>query len=205
MGTISQDHFKLDSDTVGEAIRPLVEIDPSIKVKSMIAEGQSRFNYTISYQKAWLAKQKSITKVFDGLEDSYQAVLSHGLEDRIEVNMQYAGNIVVHGFDRRNEVFKLYVNDVYKMIEVRKVYKFEFVPLGDPETWPSYPGPTLVANPDLRQTSKGDPKLTRYLNEMDSCKMRGPRICHLCGRQGHNQSRCPQRAGPSGVGDDGGP
>ncbi|RYR66281.1 hypothetical protein Ahy_A03g012260 [Arachis hypogaea] len=31
MGTISQDHSKLDSDIVAEAIRPLVETDPSIK------------------------------------------------------------------------------------------------------------------------------------------------------------------------------
>ncbi|QHO56053.1 Putative mutator sub-class protein [Arachis hypogaea] len=38
MGTISQDHAKLDSDTIAKAIRPLVEADPSIKVKSIIAE-----------------------------------------------------------------------------------------------------------------------------------------------------------------------
>ncbi|RYR17299.1 hypothetical protein Ahy_B03g062064 [Arachis hypogaea] len=64
IGMISQDHFKLDSDTVAEAIRPLVETNPSIKMKSIIAEVQSRFNYIISYRKAWLAKQKSIAKVF---------------------------------------------------------------------------------------------------------------------------------------------
>ncbi|RYR13860.1 hypothetical protein Ahy_B04g070627 isoform B [Arachis hypogaea] len=74
MGTILQDHSKLDSDTVAEAIRPLVESDPSIKVKSIITEVQSRFNYTISYRKAWLTKQKSIAKVFGGWEDSYQAL-----------------------------------------------------------------------------------------------------------------------------------
>ncbi|XP_016195406.1 uncharacterized protein LOC107636408 [Arachis ipaensis] len=38
VGTISQDHAKLDSDTIADAIRPLVESDPSIKVKSIIAE-----------------------------------------------------------------------------------------------------------------------------------------------------------------------
>ncbi|XP_015938236.1 uncharacterized protein LOC107463868 [Arachis duranensis] len=38
IGTISQDHSKLDSDTIAEAIRLLVKIDPSIKVKSIIAE-----------------------------------------------------------------------------------------------------------------------------------------------------------------------
>ena len=64
MGTISQDHAKLDSDTIADAIRPLVEADPSIKVKSVIAEVQSRFNYTVSYCKAWLAKQKAVVKVF---------------------------------------------------------------------------------------------------------------------------------------------
>ncbi|XP_057745382.1 uncharacterized protein LOC130963269 [Arachis stenosperma] len=46
MGTISQDHAKLDSDTIADAIRPLVEADPSIKVKSIIAEVQGKFNYT---------------------------------------------------------------------------------------------------------------------------------------------------------------
>ncbi|KAL4286577.1 hypothetical protein AHAS_Ahas19G0100100 [Arachis hypogaea] len=51
MGIISQDHFKLNSDTVVEGIRPLVKTDPSIKVKSIIAKVQSRFNYTIGYRK----------------------------------------------------------------------------------------------------------------------------------------------------------
>ncbi|RYQ82272.1 hypothetical protein Ahy_B10g100868 [Arachis hypogaea] len=56
--TISQDHSKLDSNTIAEAIKPLVETDPSLKVKSVIAEVQSQFNYTISYRKTWLVKQK---------------------------------------------------------------------------------------------------------------------------------------------------
>ncbi|RYQ83793.1 hypothetical protein Ahy_B10g102643 [Arachis hypogaea] len=65
MVMILQDHAKLDSDTIIDAIRTLVEADPSIKVKSIIAEVQSRFNYTVSYHKAWLAKRKSIAKIFD--------------------------------------------------------------------------------------------------------------------------------------------
>ncbi|XP_016199126.1 uncharacterized protein LOC107640084 [Arachis ipaensis] len=72
MGMILQDHAKLDSDTIAEAIRPLVEADPSIKVKSIIAEVQSRSNYTVSYRKAWLAKQKSVAKIFGDWEVSYQ-------------------------------------------------------------------------------------------------------------------------------------
>ncbi|RYR59332.1 hypothetical protein Ahy_A05g025199 isoform A [Arachis hypogaea] len=48
MGTISQDHAKLDSAIIAEAIRPLVEVDPSIK--------------------------KAITKVFGDWEVSYQTL-----------------------------------------------------------------------------------------------------------------------------------
>ncbi|XP_020987457.2 uncharacterized protein LOC107464543 [Arachis duranensis] len=74
MGTISQDHAKLDSDTIADAIRPLVEADPTINVKSVIAEVQGRFNYTVSYRKAWLAKQKAVTKIFGDWEVSYQTL-----------------------------------------------------------------------------------------------------------------------------------
>ncbi|RYR47136.1 hypothetical protein Ahy_A07g033083 [Arachis hypogaea] len=57
-------HAKLDSDTIADVIRPLVEADLSIKVKSIIAKVQSRFNYIVSYRKVWLAKQKSAAKIF---------------------------------------------------------------------------------------------------------------------------------------------
>ncbi|KAL4276825.1 hypothetical protein AHAS_Ahas20G0245900 [Arachis hypogaea] len=72
--TISQDHSKLDSITIAEAIKPLVEADPSLKVKSIIAEVQSKFNYTVSYQKAWLDKQRVVEKIFGGWEASYEAL-----------------------------------------------------------------------------------------------------------------------------------
>ncbi|RYQ86929.1 hypothetical protein Ahy_B10g106535 [Arachis hypogaea] len=49
IGTISYDRSKLDSDTIVDAIRPLVKTNPSLKMKSIIAKVQSRFNYTISY------------------------------------------------------------------------------------------------------------------------------------------------------------
>ncbi|XP_025692816.1 uncharacterized protein [Arachis hypogaea] len=74
MGMISHDHTKLDSDTIVDAIRTLVEADSLINVKSIIAKLQSRFNYTINYYKAWLAKQKYVVKVFGGWEVSYQTL-----------------------------------------------------------------------------------------------------------------------------------
>ncbi|KAL4330310.1 hypothetical protein AHAS_Ahas13G0387300 [Arachis hypogaea] len=60
---ISQDHSKMDSITIAEAIKPLVEVDPSIK-----------FTYTINYRNVWLTKQKSIEKIFGGWEGSYEAL-----------------------------------------------------------------------------------------------------------------------------------
>ncbi|RYR17291.1 hypothetical protein Ahy_B03g062052 [Arachis hypogaea] len=54
---------KLDSDTVVEAIRPLIETNPSRKVKSIIAEVQSKFNYTISYRKVWVFKILHLQKL----------------------------------------------------------------------------------------------------------------------------------------------
>ncbi|XP_057747843.1 uncharacterized protein LOC130967038 [Arachis stenosperma] len=72
--TIFQNHSKLDSKTVAEVIKPLVEVDPSIKVKSVITKVQSKFNYTLSYCKAWLAKKKTKESIFGGWEASYEAL-----------------------------------------------------------------------------------------------------------------------------------
>ncbi|XP_057747614.1 uncharacterized protein LOC130966807 [Arachis stenosperma] len=93
-----------------------------------------------------------------------------------------------------------YVHDVYRMEEIKKVYRARFKPLGNPATWPVYQGPRHMPNPHLKRVSKGRPKITRFLNEMDMRDMRGPRRCRLCGGQGHSRSRCPHRAGSSASG-----
>ncbi|KAL4315305.1 hypothetical protein AHAS_Ahas15G0171800 [Arachis hypogaea] len=45
------DHCKLDSNTIVEAIKSLVEADPSLKVQYVTADDQAKF-YTMSYPKA---------------------------------------------------------------------------------------------------------------------------------------------------------
>ncbi|XP_072062169.1 uncharacterized protein [Arachis hypogaea] len=423
--TISQDYAKINSDMIVEVIKPLVEVDPSLEVKSVITEVQSKFNYTISYYKAWLAKQKAIANIFGGWEASCEALLSwykamvqkdpsatveietapayQGDEvvqdiriltrvfwsfypcirafrsckpivqidgtylygkykgallfvvsqdgngnivplifavvegycrivrefnvqyarlyergeltlngsigshvsnmlwssimdtagvlkgarnlpitslvkttfyrlnelftrkraevetrlnaghvfseyaiNKLQLNQEAAGNIQVNMFDRQNEVFEVhemprgleyavnlhqrhcdcgefqtyripchhvfacsanqrldwqqYVHDIYRMEEIKKVYRARFKPLGNPATWPMYQGPRHIPNPHLKQVSKGRPKITRFLNEMDMRDLRGPRRCRLCGVQGHSRSRCPHRAGSSASG-----
>ncbi|QHN94298.1 uncharacterized protein DS421_17g600040 [Arachis hypogaea] len=97
--------------------------------------------------------------------------------------------------------WKLYVNDVYKMEQVRRVYRARFRPLGNPTTWPAYNGPRFVPNPFLRRVSKGRPRMTRFLNEMDTRMLRRPRRCTLCGAEGHSRSRCRQSASTHAGGD----
>ncbi|RYR25645.1 hypothetical protein Ahy_B02g059515 [Arachis hypogaea] len=94
--------------------------------------------------------------------------------------------------------WQVYVHDVYKMDQVRRVYRARFRPLGNPTTWPSYNGPRFVPNPYLRRVSKGRPRMTRFLNEMDTRMLRRPRRCRQCGAEGHSRSRCHQ-GGPPGT------
>ncbi|RYR20508.1 hypothetical protein Ahy_B03g065668 [Arachis hypogaea] len=220
MGTISQHYAKLDSDTIADAIRLLVEADPSIKVKSIMAKVQSRFNYTDI-----LGRNRSTTKTTNGLKSG-----SAEAHDRVRNKFTYldfatksveesfrrAENIVVNRFDRRNEMFEVrkilaqrhydchhfqverlscphvlaccanqhldwqvYVHNVYKMSEICKVYRDEFVTMDDPSTWDRYEGAKVIPNWTLRHTTKGRVKSTRYLNEMDSRDMRGPRRCTM--------------------------
>ncbi|RYR67017.1 hypothetical protein Ahy_A03g013234 isoform A [Arachis hypogaea] len=132
MGTISQYHGKLDSDTIVNAIRPLIEAKPLIKVKSIITKDQSRSNYIVSYYRAWLEKPKLVAKIFDDWEVFYQtlpiwlkamtakmsrhigsnflrrvkAPYLHKLVVNIE-SFQRVGNIVINQFDRHNEMFEV--------------------------------------------------------------------------------------------------
>ncbi|RYR67441.1 hypothetical protein Ahy_A03g013802 [Arachis hypogaea] len=258
MGTISQDHAMLDSDIIANAIRPLVEADPSIKVKSIIAEVQSRFNYTVSYPlsngawsppRAWhmfcirhiesnfLRRFKTsylhklvVNTGYSRMEQEYNKNYQR-LKERVQQAQEmfevremqdgsiYTINLVQQHCDcghfqverlpcrhvlaccaNQRLDWKVYVHDVYKMYEICKVYRGEFVPMGDPSTWDRYKGTNVIANWTLRRVTKGRLKSIRYLNEMDSRDMRGLRWCTICGREGHSRSRCPQRAGPNSNG-----
>ncbi|RYQ99205.1 hypothetical protein Ahy_B07g087101 [Arachis hypogaea] len=62
--------------------------------------------------------------------------------------------------------WQVYVHDVYKMDQVQRVYRARFRPLENPTTWPVYCGPQFIGNSFLRQVTKGQPKMTRFLNEI---------------------------------------
>ncbi|RYQ93458.1 hypothetical protein Ahy_B09g099731 [Arachis hypogaea] len=167
--TISQDHSKLDSITIAEAIKPLNEV---FEVREMPS----------------------------GLEF---AVDLRGLRcdcGEFQVDRIPCRHVFACCANQRLD-WKLYVHDVYKMDQVRRVYRARFRPLGNPTTWPAYNGPRYVPNPYLRRVSKGRPRMTRFLNEMDTRMLRRPRRCTLCGAEGHSRSRCRRSTGTNVDGD----
>nr|XP_029147041.1 uncharacterized protein LOC112733035 [Arachis hypogaea] len=200
-----------------ECINSVLKGAPNLPVTALV---QSTF-----YRLNELFTRKS-TEAHDRLRNGF--TYSEFAMKRVEESFRRAGNIVVNRFDRRNEMFEVremqdgtiytverlpcrhvlaccanqrldwqvYVHDVYKMSQICKVYRGEFVPMGDPSTWDRYEGAKVIANWTLRRATKGRPKSTRYLNEMDSRDMRGPRRCTVCGREGHSRSRCPQVQAP---------
>ncbi|PPS03085.1 hypothetical protein GOBAR_AA17583 [Gossypium barbadense] len=68
---MSEDHRKLDSKTICTCIMPMVKDMPTIKVLVLIAEMQARFQYRVSYRKAWIAKQMAIEQLYEDFDASY--------------------------------------------------------------------------------------------------------------------------------------
>ncbi|XP_057434380.1 uncharacterized protein LOC130727291 [Lotus japonicus] len=68
---ISQDHEKLDSSVVVDCIVDLVNANPNIPIKALVAETKTQYGFSITYRKAWIAKQKAIPRLFGGWEESY--------------------------------------------------------------------------------------------------------------------------------------
>ncbi|RYR54965.1 hypothetical protein Ahy_A06g030216 [Arachis hypogaea] len=94
-------------------------------------------------------------------------------------------------------VFSELVTSKLHMDQVRTVYRARFRPLGNPTTWPVYHGPRFIGNPFLRWIAKGRPRMTCFLNEMNTQMLHGLRRCKQYGVEGHNHSRCRQCSGAS--------
>jgi len=64
-------HVNLDSNQIGSIVMNFVKENPSIPIKSLVAEIKNRFGYSVSYDKAWNGKQKALAKEFGDWEESY--------------------------------------------------------------------------------------------------------------------------------------
>ncbi|XP_027368384.1 uncharacterized protein LOC113874358 [Abrus precatorius] len=117
--------------------------------------------------------------------------LSNNEEYRVHLRRSYCdcGNLqtdrypchhVIVASYSQNIVWHVYVNEVYTINQVCKVYKKEFGVVGNESKWHKYRGPKLCPNPALKRTLKGRPKSTRFINEMDMRQMRRAPHCSLC-------------------------
>ncbi|XP_021749711.1 uncharacterized protein LOC110715437 [Chenopodium quinoa] len=69
---ISGDHQNLTSEFVCNIILDLVRVDPSFKIRAIVQVIKNRTEFSITYRKAWLAKQKAIAIIFSDWEKSYE-------------------------------------------------------------------------------------------------------------------------------------
>ncbi|KAF1884130.1 hypothetical protein Lal_00046418 [Lupinus albus] len=70
--SISQDHTKLNSSFIANCIIHLLSEDPGILVKALVEEIVTRFGYTVTYRKAWTAKQIAMSQIYCDWERSYK-------------------------------------------------------------------------------------------------------------------------------------
>ncbi|GAU50042.1 hypothetical protein TSUD_142750 [Trifolium subterraneum] len=68
---LSQDHPRLDASLISQIIVPILKDNLSTSVKVIIAYIIEKFNHTISYRKAWNAKNKAIEKICGNWVDSF--------------------------------------------------------------------------------------------------------------------------------------
>ncbi|XP_028764538.1 uncharacterized protein LOC114722628 [Neltuma alba] len=69
--SLTLDHPKLDADVISSCIVVMVTDKPDVKVSQIIERMQSIFGYTVSYRKAWKAKQLAVAIAFGNWEISY--------------------------------------------------------------------------------------------------------------------------------------
>ena len=71
---INRDHAQLDSSCVADYIKETVKTDLSITISAISAVIKARLNFTISYKKAWLAKQMAIAQLFGDWDELYRVL-----------------------------------------------------------------------------------------------------------------------------------
>ncbi|RYR65206.1 hypothetical protein Ahy_A03g011168 isoform A [Arachis hypogaea] len=83
-----------------------------------------------------------------------------------------------------------FVDPMYTMTSVFKVYERKFSPIPDEKMWHPWYGARLKPNSAMRKKASGRSVSTRIRNEMDAIE-RAEKRCGLCRREGHTRRRCP--------------
>nr|XP_027188644.1 uncharacterized protein LOC101501977 [Cicer arietinum] len=115
---LSQDHMKLDSNMICQSIMKVVNVDPSIKVKVIVAQIRALHNYTVSYKKAWMGKNKAIEQIYGNWEESYNQLpqwllvmktFAPGTKIEMETIPAYHENSLINGIRIFHRLFWAFV------------------------------------------------------------------------------------------------
>ncbi|PPD84571.1 hypothetical protein GOBAR_DD18499 [Gossypium barbadense] len=182
----------------------------TIKVSVLIAEMQARFQYRVSYRKAWIAKQMAMEQLYGDYVSSYnelqgwiavmrelaalmprmgqQQVESYGVdlrnrrcECRRFETVHYPYAHVVVASAKVNLDVEQYVDDVYTLERTLRAWENEFPVLPDLSTW-EVPPKTFELLPDrgLQRNPRGRPQSSRIRNEMDIREKSDGKRCGIC-------------------------
>ncbi|KAF7827522.1 uncharacterized protein G2W53_018686 [Senna tora] len=72
--SVSQDHSKLDSDIISGLIRGMVQRSADVPISQIIQRVKDEYQFTVSYRKAWLGKQKALAMVYGKWEAPYDTL-----------------------------------------------------------------------------------------------------------------------------------
>ncbi|XP_057247563.1 uncharacterized protein LOC130589930 [Beta vulgaris subsp. vulgaris] len=97
------DHPLISSDFVADLIEDFIRTDPSFKVQSILTFVKNQYQFSITYKRAWLAKQKAISNIFGDWDKSYQE-----LPDGTHLYGKYKGKLLIAmGTDANFQLFPL--------------------------------------------------------------------------------------------------
>ncbi|XP_061338116.1 uncharacterized protein LOC133284985 [Gastrolobium bilobum] len=68
---LSQDQRQLDSAFISSTILEMVKEEPHVSIGLIQERIRNNYGFTISYRKAWKAKQKAMAKIYDDWDQSY--------------------------------------------------------------------------------------------------------------------------------------
>ncbi|XP_029147106.1 uncharacterized protein [Arachis hypogaea] len=177
------------------------------QAQAQIASGQV---FSQFLQKGILANREGIPQMLVTSYDRNTTIFTVdeiavvGVQSQFRVNLQYrrcdcgffqalhypcAHALAACAYARLD--WQQYVDLVYHVESVFRVYEREFQPMPDEKMWPPPEGQRLRPNPLLRRSMEGRPVSTMIRNEMDEVEPGPGKRCGLCRQPGHTKRSCP--------------
>lgn len=91
--------------------------------------------------------------------------------------------------------YSVHIADVFKVVNIFKVYEESFLGIPTKTTWPQYEGDTLFHNESMRRKKKGRPNSCRIRTKIENIRIK--KRCGICRDIGHMHRKCPNKPDPS--------